>query len=255
MIDQAHGCCGKGIHCPKSHDPNAILDAEEIIVEDKRKRKRRRRNRKNRNQEVDVVDGETDEKKMKEGEGEGEEKQKEENMNGSGAAPEGKEAVSEESVPVVEGDKPSDLINKANDTEDATEIGPLPNSANGPQRTEPKGVVPKKSGSHRAGFDAFMTGFATAAFIARFGSTETPEGATQLQITASKRMQGGQLTSRVGQLDRTESCMERHGIGHLTNKLYLSGKDYPLAVAKSSFTKTSTLHKDKMDMIIKLMSR
>ena len=76
MINQAHGCCGKGIHCPKSHDPNAILDAEEIIVEDKRKRKRRRRNRKNRNQEVDVGDGETDEKKMKDGEGEGRRKAK-----------------------------------------------------------------------------------------------------------------------------------------------------------------------------------
>lgn len=255
MIDQAHGCCGKGINCPKSHDPNAILDAEEIIVEDKRKRKRRRRNRKNRNQEMDVVEGETDEKKMKKGEGEGKEEQKEENMGVGGAAPEENEAVGEVSVSMVEGDKPSDLINKANDTEVATESGPLPNGVNGPQRTEPKGIVPKKSGSHRAGFDAFMTGFATAAFIARFGSTETPEGATQLQSTAAKQMQGGQLTSRVGQLELAESCMEHYGIGHLTNKLYLSGKDYPLAVAKSSFTKTSTLHKDKMDMIIKLMAR
>ena len=158
-------------------------------------------------------------------------------------------------VPVVDGDKPFDL-NKANDTEGATESGPLPNGENRPKMTEPKGVVPKKSGSHRAGFDAFMTGFATAAFIARFGSTETPEGATQLQSLATRQKQGGQLTSRVGQLDQAlESCMERHGIGHLTNKLYLSGKDYPLAVAKSSFTKTSTLHKDKMDMIIKLMAR
>ncbi|XP_791390.3 target of EGR1 protein 1 [Strongylocentrotus purpuratus] len=252
-IYAAHGCCGKGIHCPKSHDPNAILDAEEIIVEDKRKRKRRRRNRKNRNQEVDVVDGETDKKKMKEREGEGEEKQKEGNMNGGGAAPEGNEAVSEESVPVVDGDKPSDFT-EANDTEGATESGPLPNGADGPKRTEPKGIVPKKSGSHRAGFDAFMTGFATAAFIARFGSTDTPEGAIQLQNSTTRQKQGGQLTSRVGQLDQAESCMERHGIGHLTNKLYLSGKDYPLAVAKSSFTKTSTLHKDKMDMIIKLMA-
>ncbi|XP_054764335.2 target of EGR1 protein 1-like [Lytechinus pictus] len=252
-IYAAHGCCAKGIHCPKSHDPNAILDSEEIIIEEKRKRKRRRRNRKNRNQEMDVQDGETDEKRMKDGDGEGEEERKDESLDVGSTAPEASTGVGEETVPVVNGDNPD--LGKENGSDAPTELNPLTDGVSRSNQTKPTSLAPKKSGSHRAGFDAFMTGFATAAFIARFGSAKTPEGNGQVQSSAARPIQGGQFTSRVGQLDQPKSCVDWYGIGHLTNKLYLSGKNYPLAVAKSSFTKTSLLHKDKMDMIIKLMAR
>lgn len=72
-----------------------------------------------------------------------------------------------------------------------------------------------EGGTHRAGFDAFMTGY-----IFAFASiTKTEESAAQLAIPG---------------------CV---------NKLYLSGKSVPLQVVKSTFSKSSKAHMHKMEQI------
>ena len=70
------------------------------------------------------------------------------------------------------------------------------------------------NGGHRAGYDAFMTGFIYAVFRA----------------------------SDSGWVDKTDEWK---------NKLYLGGKDYPLSVTRSSFSKHSKQHLEKISAIRK----
>ena len=68
------------------------------------------------------------------------------------------------------------------------------------------------SGNHRAGFDAFMTGFSMATYYHRFKT----QGATTFA----------------------------ESINAFINKLNLSAKDIPLKVEKSQFCKTSVNHNE-----------
>lgn len=70
---------------------------------------------------------------------------------------------------------------------------------------------------HTAGFDAFMTGYIFATAIAEISGAQVKE---ELKIT------GGQLSV-------------------WRNKIYLTGKDVPLSVAKSNFASVSNFHKEK----------
>ena len=80
---------------------------------------------------------------------------------------------------------------------------------------------------HRAGFDAFMTGFIFAFFTARYGHVNCV--GTDTKIT-------------LGEL----------GVEDFKNKVFLSGKDIPLHISKSAFTKNSKEHKEKMEMLQKM---
>ena len=71
------------------------------------------------------------------------------------------------------------------------------------------------SGGHRAGFDAFMTGFAFATFLVHH--TKMPE--------------------RPESFHPSHICTE-----NFVNNLYLACKDFPLKVRKSAFAKISEGH-------------
>ncbi|ELT96816.1 hypothetical protein CAPTEDRAFT_205148 [Capitella teleta] len=73
---------------------------------------------------------------------------------------------------------------------------------------------------HRAGFDAFMTGFIFAFFCARYGES-----------------------------NGKESFIDSVGFQEYRNKLFLSGKDIPLQVLKSGFAKTSKQHREKWTLV------
>ena len=105
------------------------------------------------------------------------------------------ESVSMEQLSVQESDKPSDNINE--------------------QRTE----------GHRAGFDAFMTGFIFACNILEYGQVKKATSGSEMSFKDFK--------------------MEEYG-----NKLCLTGKDIPLQIIRSSFSKTSKDHKEKLQRIL-----
>lgn len=75
-----------------------------------------------------------------------------------------------------------------------------------------------RSGSHRAGFDAFMTGFILSTYIAQYGSYSN---------------------------DSCNLSFSDLGIDYMKNSVYLTGKDHPLNVVKSSFSKVSKEHREK----------
>lgn len=74
-------------------------------------------------------------------------------------------------------------------------------------------------GGHRAGFDAFMTGYILSSYIC-----EQAEFNGQLQL---KDM----------------------NLSNLSNSVYLTAKDYALSVSKSAFSKCSKAHSEKLTRI------
>ena len=82
-----------------------------------------------------------------------------------------------------------------------------------------------KQGVHRAGYDAFMTGYCLAFYIA-INSKSKPNSAQALSFKNSD-------------------------VSQIANNIYLTGKDQSLRIAASSFAKTSISHKNK---ILKLRS-
>ncbi|XP_052684784.1 target of EGR1 protein 1-like isoform X2 [Crassostrea angulata] len=76
-----------------------------------------------------------------------------------------------------------------------------------------------KAGCHRAGFDSFMTGFSFAVYISKYGSYNG------------------------------SFCLDDCGMEAFKNNVYLSGKDMPLSIVKSTFSKTSKNHKEKIKKI------
>lgn len=81
------------------------------------------------------------------------------------------------------------------------------------------------TGTHRAGFDAFMTGFIFA-----------------YSCTLKK--------DETGSAEDKEKDEEEHSwLPSCVNKLYLSGKATPLNVVKSTFSKSSKAHVQKMAMV------
>ena len=74
------------------------------------------------------------------------------------------------------------------------------------------------SGNHRAGFDAFMTGFCMATYYHRFKIQDA--------VTFAE------------------------SVPHFLNKLNLSGKDIPLKIEKSQYCKTSVNHNETWKKVI-----
>ncbi|XP_054162294.1 target of EGR1 protein 1-like [Oppia nitens] len=80
-----------------------------------------------------------------------------------------------------------------------------------------------RQGVHSAGYDAFMTGYCFAYYMA---------------VNAKSR-----------QLSSKQLCFKSLGISQLVNNIYLIGKDQSLRINASSFAKTSNNHKIKIKRI------
>ncbi|XP_016150514.1 target of EGR1 protein 1 [Sinocyclocheilus grahami] len=200
----AYGWCPNGSQCPMSHDTDLIIQHDEKTREDKRK-KRKRKNK----------------KKASQGPSE------------TCSSPQGKksrfeEAKLDQAVPISEPALPEHQKTASSEPTDAVhafEAGKTA-SKNGNEESRPEAPSeapdrPKEKkvegGTHRAGFDAFMTGYIFA--YARNLTKNTEEPSTAPLIPA---------------------CL---------NKLFLSGKSVPLHVAKSTFSKSSKAHVHKMDYV------
>lgn len=193
-----HGWCPKDNICPKSHDIDLIIDVDVFMDGHKsRKRKRRKENREKKNlSSNDRVDS---------------------NME-------------------LECSTLSESNKEVNDSQDMLEEHKV-NSNHAEEKTatlqeneikldnvmksfecDKKDKQVDANGGHRAGYDAFMTGF----------------------IYAFYRNNGDALDSKISEWK---------------NKLYLGGKDYPLSISKSEFIKQSKHHLEKVYRIRKMDSK
>ena len=200
---QGHGWCSKGNYCPKSHDIDLIIDIDEFTKDRKsRKRKRRKQNQALKGtSDVDngkdaVATGETDSDTVSD-------------INESLTADGLEDRMdTEEKLDTNQNSVQNGVIESSK-----VHVG-VKDDTNLCRNCGKSSSLLSSSGGHRAGYDAFMTGFIYAVYL------------TQLSVG------------------------EREGkIADWKNKLYLSGKDYPLSVSKSAFAKQSKEHLEKIARI------
>uniref|UniRef100_A0A8D0KJY7 Target of EGR1 protein 1 n=1 Tax=Salvator merianae TaxID=96440 RepID=A0A8D0KJY7_SALMN len=252
----AYGWCPDGLKCSQSHDIDLIINEDENHKEEKRKKRKqkwkRRKNFMETSKEAEIVAPEKDaDTTCNMNDGPPSKQACPSNMVASTVDCSGTETVSsnEESSMDVERELSTDsAIDAKMDEEQASAIGerislPLTKegqkeSATQPVESEPKiqlehasaaialpgrensaAALPNCSegGIHRAGFDAFMTGYVMA-YVHMLKNSE------------HKDSDGGPW------------------LPDCHNKIYLSGKSVPLQIVKSLFSKSSKAHAQKMKL-------
>ncbi|XP_033838210.1 target of EGR1 protein 1 [Periophthalmus magnuspinnatus] len=204
----AFGWCPNGTQCPLSHDTDLIVLQDEKNKEDKRKKRKRQRNKKKAGE--NTVDSSIFE-----------------------GAPENK-------IPHMEIDVQEQSVDEPNETDKITSsvtTSDLPTIDTGNGVESMNKDVMKKSpihspqkkkqdtGTHRAGFDAFMTGYIFA------HSCVTDQKSEEGEARSEQPKQDVQL------------------LPSSLNKVYLSGKSVPLNIVKSTFAKSSKAHVQKMERV------
>ncbi|XP_056389082.1 target of EGR1 protein 1 [Hyla sarda] len=200
----AYGWCPNGVKCPESHDIDLIIEEDEKCKGEK-KRKRRKR-KKGASMETDL------EPPCKQKSGlpfnsdttETEASESTNNMD----RPEDEDGTKNvpESAPSEESRQPGDPGEAATPPKEEARLK---------DSSDHRSSSSAEGGTHRAGFDAFMTGY----------------------IMAYVMMMKKEKSSASGCLP---DCL---------NKIYLSGKNVPLQVVKSIFSKSTRAHVQKMKLM------
>ncbi|NXT43262.1 TOE1 protein, partial [Pelecanoides urinatrix] len=196
----AYGWCPKGVKCPQSHNIDLIIDEDDKLWEEKRKkRKHKWKRRKNTEEPAKAFEQESSGKELA--------------QNGEEGPPRKQScytpAAATELAEVTPNSEGRPLEESSMDMEPETEA-----ACAAAKQKETHGP-PSQGGTHRAGFDAFMTGYIMAYVWMLKKGKNTDAGA------------GPWLPD----------CH---------NKLYLSGKSVPLQIVKSLFSKSSKAHSQKM---------
>ncbi|NWJ10201.1 TOE1 protein, partial [Crypturellus undulatus] len=200
----AYGWCPNGMKCPQSHNIDLIIDEDDKLWEKRKKRKHKWKRRKN-------VEGSAKEFEQKSSGQEMELAQ-----NGEEGPPR-KQSCPCEPAAAVElagsTDSAADLLLEESNMEPEVSSD-TPACAEGEER---KPRESSQGGTHRAGFDAFMTGYIMA-YV--------------------------QMLKKGTDMDADEGPW----LPECHNKLYLSGKSVPLQIVKSAFSKSSKAHNQKMKL-------
>lgn len=228
----AYGWCPSGSSCPMSHNTDLIIQQDEKTKENKRRKRKKRKHKAN--QEAGGREGgclspnkkpclEEGSSEHKEGELAMETLPAKEGELATGTSPP-TEPEPMNDQPQVEEEPQTDahmLADEGNGGNGVCE--PQPPPAEGAPESQPPGgktaAQAKKAegGTHRAGFDAFMTGYIFSFACTLKRSPDEPSSESLLP-----------------------ECL---------NKLYLSGKSVPLHIAKSTFSKSSKAHTHKMEVV------
>lgn len=204
---QAYGWCPLGPECPQSHDIDLIIDTDEAVAEDKRRRRWQRRKDKRKR----ALQSQPGTQTLEEAEGSPPTKQVcEDSLKAEKMEQKVAEGDAGDQLGSRQGHTGSlDIAHKRTSAETA-DVAPSELPVN-QASTNP---VPG-DGLHRAGFDAFMTGYVMA---------------------------------YVGLSQGLQLCSSEPWLPKCHNKVYLSGKTVPLTVAKSQFSHPSKAHKQKMKL-------
>ncbi|CAN0322321.1 unnamed protein product [Lampetra planeri] len=234
-----YGWCSLGVKCPLSHDMERILDDHERLVQTKRQRRSRSRKKSRAKSETDgspssqpgvLVDDPANIAEVQAVRDNQTVAKRETDLGDDLVSK--RPRMSEEHLETVELEErvssPLDVPLKieapakiSNDDD-----GGEPGDGKESEIKLMNSAVAVASGSHRAGFDAFMTGFVFASVLA-------------FQNGGSSQC-GGDVGEQIVP-DVTESWLPS-----CRNKLYLSGKAMPLHVYKSAYSNSSRAHRDKM---------
>ncbi|NXC54797.1 TOE1 protein, partial [Aleadryas rufinucha] len=199
----AYGWCPKGVKCPQSHNIDLIIDEDDKLWEKRKKRKHKWKHRKNMKVPANAFQQESSGEKMEQAQNGEEGPPRKQSCYEPGAATEPAEIA-----PNGEG-RPLEEISMDMETEtEAAGAAGKEKETHGP---------PSQGGTHRAGFDAFMTGYIMAyVWMLKQGkNTDAAEGPW---------------------------------LPDCHNKLYLSGKSVPLQIVKSLFSKSSKAHSEKIKL-------
>lgn len=236
---QAFGWCSSGTKCPLSHDTDLIILQDEKVKEDKKKKRRRQKNKKRGRGEV-VSDS-----SVIEGAPENKVRHIEVDPEKTIVDKQGISSVCPVSGPLTDRDGNTQQNVEENMKTDGEGNGVCehkPESRNSATTAEtndgaktksniqiseccdhlPKSEVKVETSTHRAGFDAFMTGYIFAYSCA----------------IIDKNVEG-----------QAEKEKEQTLLPSSINKVYLGGKATPLNIVKSTFSKSSKAHTQKMEMV------
>ncbi|XP_044530060.1 target of EGR1 protein 1 isoform X1 [Gracilinanus agilis] len=224
----AYGWCPLGLQCPLSHDVDLIISTDEAMEDKRRRRGRRRKRWKARQGRTGPVprDGPTPTKQTcREGLG----IEWEDGNNPLGDEDEGEVEFDAEAEGEFEGEAETEGEAEVeaevdDEAEELISCGPEASSSEDLEpelelrpRERPRSRGPNIGGGlHRAGFDAFMTGYVMA------------------YLGLSKNSK--------------PSSHDQPWLPECHNKVYLSGKAVPLPIAKSHFSRTSKAHNEKMKL-------
>ncbi|XP_030063048.1 target of EGR1 protein 1 [Microcaecilia unicolor] len=209
----AYGWCPQGQNCAQSHNIDLIIDEDE-----KGEKRKKRRHRRKRKQNVEAVAD-----MFVEQDGSPPEKQS--------CAPTQEVSTAESNVPtekelnsstVAMGEQETDSAHTQEEAAAPAVLSPeapraKSTSAPSDQEAEESGKR-GEGGIHRAGFDAFMTGY--------------------IMAYVCMQKQGP-----------TREAAENPWLPDCHNKVYLSGKTVPLHIVKSIFAKSSKAHSQKLKLV------
>ncbi|KAL3988022.1 homeobox protein MOX [Sarotherodon galilaeus] len=247
----AFGWCPNGTKCPLSHDTDRIILQDEKNKEDKRKKRKRQREKKRSEGEGSSIFDGAPENKIPTMEVDPEDPPGDQRgtvaemcpdglpaMDSDGNTPqsEGKSletdskgnSVCDENITIASIDDSRNTKNNTNDGKSGVGSG----TGAGREKTNDRsaGIETQKknadAGTHRAGFDAFMTGYIFA-----------------YSCTIIRKEEAGEADKE------QEEEEEQSWLPTCLNKVYLSGKAAPLNVVKSTFSKSSKAHMQKMEMV------
>ncbi|NXH66159.1 TOE1 protein, partial [Hydrobates tethys] len=201
----AYGWCPKGVKCPQSHNIDLIIDEDDKLWEEKRKkRKHKWKRRKNTEEPAKAFEQESSGKEM------------ELAQNGEEGPPRKQSCyepvAATELAEITPNSEGRPLEENSMDMEPE-----LSSDTSAQQKQKETHSPPSQGGTHRAGFDAFMTGYIMAYvwMLKKGKNTDTGAGPW---------------------------------LPDCHNKLYLSGKSVPLQIVKSLFSKSSKAHSQKMKL-------
>ena len=233
---QAHGWCGAGPRCPKSHDIGQILDADDKGSKSKKKRRKRKAKSDLTLTDPDVTaDPDTADMDSTSAETDINPSSMTSDMAtidlDSVAADKNSSITDEDDTSAVSPDDtlspvPADNLppraggdtNEQEGMEVPSDNEPPKSASNGEAKPQPTKPNRSRTEGHRAGFDSFMTGFIFACFAHNFGEK-------------------GEL-----------------GMVDFANKVAMSGKDIPLRIVQGNFVKTSKEHRLKMDKVASMVT-